>query len=137
MSITAIRSQYKSKLKTNLIRQALFTSRRDFAPTAQILVETVGASRRQGRLWRRFRRLRSLTAVFRVSFFPSYTRIRTLHSWTWLPFCLFPPIKNGPCGPFYWWMKRYSNLRPISRFPLEILYSDYHMLSKCDHFRDY
>lgn len=41
-SFTAIRSQYKSKLKTNLIRQALFTSRRDFAPTAQILVETVG-----------------------------------------------------------------------------------------------
>lgn len=51
--------------------------------TTPSMVETVGASRRQGRLWRRFRGLRSLTAVFRVSFFPSYTRIRT-HSF----FCI-------------------------------------------------
>ena len=40
-----------------------------------------------------------------------------LHSWTWLPFCLFPPIKNGPYGPFYWWKRWESN--PYS-VPVEI-----------------
>ena len=43
---------------------------------------------------------------------PDSNPLLLLHSWTWLPFCLFPPIKNGPCGPFYWWKRWESNPRP-------------------------
>ena len=66
-------------------------------PGHSLLVETVGISRCQGRLRRRCRGLRSLTAVFRV-FCSVYTRIRThLTPWTWVQFLLsFSTNENGP-----------------------------------------
>ena len=65
----------------------------------------VGVSRRQGRLRRRCRGLRSLTAVLRVSA-SAYTRIRThldrSHSKVvGSPPSLLVPQKEGPVGPFF------------------------------------
>ena len=95
--------EYHSSAQPAITQRHLPIKPQGFIVQVLQMVETVGASRRQGRLWRRFCGLRSLTAVFRVSFFPSYTRIRT-HSF----FCIlgrgflsaFFHQKNGPCGPF-------------------------------------
>ena len=95
--------EYHSSAQPAITQRHLPIKPQGFIVQVLQMVETVGASRRQGRLWRRFRGLRSLTAVFRVSLFSSYTRIRTLSF-----FCIlgrgflsaFFHQKNGPCGPF-------------------------------------
>ena len=95
--------EYHSSAQPAITQRHLPIKPQGFIVQVHHLVSQEGASRRQGRLWRRFRGRRCVSAVFREALISSSTRIRTLSF-----FCIlgrgflsaFFHQKNGPCGPF-------------------------------------